>query len=306
MSEPRVNIVLAAYNGEKHIRPQLDSLLEQTYPNIIVTVRDDGSTDHTVEIVREYVMKYPGKIVLLEPDGENLKCPRSFYRILEKCEKADYYAFCDQDDVWEPDKIKWAVQKLEEEDQKGKLYLSSYDYYTEDGAFIRHFPPQNPEIPLREVLYHTSGSGFTIVFDEWMREKFVLETKPGKEMHDRWLIRAAVCFGKVIYDPRSTARHIRHEEAVTVEDAGNKNLLIHFIRNELLSDVAVEAKRDLTYFYKVFQKDLKEKDRRLMEIFVREHGGVKNWFQKVFYKKRLRSRLLGEIALRMLFFIGKI
>lgn len=306
MSEPRVNIVLAAYNGEKHIRTQLDSILKQTYQNIIITVRDDGSTDRTVEIIEEYVKKYPEKIVLQECDGENLKCPGSFYRILRQCEKTDYYAFCDQDDIWEPEKIEWAVEKLEEEKKEGRLYISSYDYYTESGEFIRHFPPQSAEIHLREVLYHTPGSGFTLVFDEWIREKFVLEKDPGTEMHDRWLIRAAVCFGKVIYDPRSTARHIRHEEAVTVEDAGNKNLFVHFIKDELLSDVAVKAKKDLMYFYQMWQADLKEEDRKLIEKFVRSHGGIKNWFQKVFYRGRLRSRMLGEIALRMLFFIGKI
>lgn len=306
MSEPKVCIAMAVYNGEKHIRTQMDSLIAQTYPNIKITVRDDGSKDSTVSIVKEYVEKYPSKIVLLDSNGENLKCPGSFYRIIRDCEKADYYAFCDQDDYWEPRKVEWAVEKLEAEKSKGKLYLSSYDYYTEDGTFIRHFPIQKEKIELKEVLYHTPGSGFTIVFDETMRERFILKVDPGTEMHDRWLIRAAVCFETVIYDKRSTARHIRHEEAVTAEDAGNKNLLIHFIKDELLSDVAVEAKRNLLYFYQTFHKELQKEDKKLIAIFVKKNGGLKNWFQKLFYPGRLRSRVPGEVALRLLFLIGKI
>lgn len=306
MSNPKVCIAMAVYNGEKHIRVQMDSLLKQTYENIQIVVRDDGSKDETVFIVREYAKKYPDKIVLLENDGQNLKCPGSFYRIIRDCEKADYYAFCDQDDYWEPQKIQWAVEKLEALNKEGKLYLSSYDYYTEDGKFIRHFPPQKTPIELKEVLYHTPGSGFTIVFDETIRQRFILQVNPGTEMHDRWLIRAAVCFGTVLYDPRSTARHIRHEEAVTAEDAGNKNLLVHFIKDELLSDVAVEAKRHLTYFYKTFREELSEQDKKTIFVFVKQHGGIKNWCQKVFYPGRLRSRVPGEVALRLLFLIGKI
>lgn len=306
MSNPKVCIAMAVYNGEKHIRVQMDSLLKQTYDNIQIVVRDDGSKDGTVSIVQEYAEKYPDKIILLENGGENLKCPGSFYRIIRDCEKAYYYAFCDQDDYWEPQKIQWAVEKLEAVKKEGKLYLSSYDYYTEDGQFIRHFPPQKDPIELKEVLYHTPGSGFTIVFDETIRQRFILQVNPGTEMHDRWLIRAAVCFGTVIYDPRSTARHIRHEEAVTAEDAGNKNLLVHFIKDELLSDVAVEAKRHLAYFYQTFRKELTEQDRKLISIFVKQQGGIKNWCQKVFYPGRLRSRVPGEVALRLLFLIGKI
>lgn len=304
--KPRVCIAMAVYNGEKHIKQQMESLLNQTYENLIITIRDDGSTDNTAAIVKEYVQEYPQKVVMLDGNGENLKCPGSFYRILRDCEKADYYGFCDQDDYWEPKKIEWAVEKLEKERKKGKLYLSSYDYYDEEGNFIRHFPSQKAPIRLKEVLYHTPGSGFTIVFDETIRQNFIIDVDPGIEMHDRWLIRAAVCFGTVIYDNRSTARHIRHDEAVTAEDAGNKNLLIHFIKDELLSDVAINAKKNLAYFYEVFQKELQPKDRELIKIFIKEGGGIKNWIQKVFYPGRLRSRIPGEIALRLLFFIGKI
>ena len=54
---PTVNILLATYNGSRHIRRQLDSLLAQTYPHIAIYVRDDGSKDNTVEILKEYMAK---------------------------------------------------------------------------------------------------------------------------------------------------------------------------------------------------------------------------------------------------------
>ena len=111
---PSVHILLASYNGGKYIREQLDSLLAQTYPNISIYIRDDGSTDNTVSIIQDYIAGNTSskKIVLLENGGVNLGCPASFYQILKECPPADYYAFCDQDDIWYPDKIKRAVKKL--------------------------------------------------------------------------------------------------------------------------------------------------------------------------------------------------
>ena len=301
-----VTIVMATYNGALHIRKQLDSLLTQTYENIKIVIRDDGSKDATLQIVKEYQRK-SDKIILLRFDGRNLKCPGSFYEILKQYSDSDYYAFCDQDDIWYPEKIQWAVEKMDQEDNgKPLLYLSSYDYYTEDEKYIRKFPMQKVPIQIWNVMYYTPGSGFTLVFNEQLREKMISEHNPGKEMHDKWMIRGAVCFGRVIYDSRSTAKHIRYVDSVTAEDAENVSLFLHFIKDELLSDTAVEAKKYLRYFYEEFEKEMKIDDKKEMKIFIDNSGGICNWFRKVFYPHRLRARIFGEIALRMLFFIGKI
>ncbi len=302
MKQPRVCIAMATYNGAAHMRIQFDSLLKQTYENFVIVIRDDGSTDDTVAIVKEYQDRYPDRFVLLEDDGANLRCPGSFYRILQTCEPADYYGFCDQDDYWKPEKIACAVEALEKLDGEGKLYLGSYDYYTQDHKYIRAFPKQQVPITLARVIYHTPASGFTLMFDEKIRRKYICEVDPGTEMHDRWLIRCAVCFEQVVYDERSLAEHIRFEESVTAEDAGNKKLLTHFIQDELMSDVAVEAKKDLCYFEKVFGGQLTPQDAKLIHTFTKTHG----WAKKLLFPHRMRARIPGEIALRILFLIGKI
>ena len=94
----KIDVLLATYNGEKHIRKQLDSLLTQTYDNIDIYIRDDGSTDETVDVIKEYMNSNMSgkKIILLDNGNVNLRCPKSFYEILKKCEKADYYSLCDQ------------------------------------------------------------------------------------------------------------------------------------------------------------------------------------------------------------------
>ncbi len=308
MTEPKVNIVLATYNGEKFIEQQLDSIIAQTYENIDIYIRDDGSSDHTVDIVEQYIAKNKSskKIILLNNHGENLRCPKSFYEIIRRCEPADYYSLCDQDDIWYPEKIQRAVKRLQQEDNdQVLLYYSACDYSTAEGELIRKSPLQKENMELKDVLYYTPGSGFTIVFNEAARKKLVLDVIPGEELHDRWLMRGTVCFGKMLYDSKSTASHIRHDNAVTAGDAGNGNLIMNFFKAELCGDDSKNEKLALKYFLDTFQKDLSYDDVQLLTIFSKKNS-VKGWFQKVFYPRRLRTRLPGEIALRILFFIGKI
>lgn len=308
MSQPKVNILLATYNGEKFLKTQLDSLIEQTYENIDIYVRDDCSTDNTVEFIKNYIEsnKSGKRIILLENNGVNLRPPKSFYQIARECEPAEYYAFCDQDDVWYPDKIKWAVEELEKKKYTNKplVYFSAYDYYMSDGSFIRHSPEQKENIGLTDVLYCTPASGFLLVFNHEACKQFILDVDPGIEMHDRWLIRCCVCFGDTIYDKRFTASHIRHTEAVTAEDSNTIGLLKGFFQKEVFGPASVEAKQNLIYFAKVFEDRLSNEQKKKMALFIKKNGLITQ-IRKIFYPHALRSRVPGDIALRILFVLGR-
>lgn len=106
-----IDVIMATYNGEKYIREQLDSILNQTYGDIRIIVRDDGSKDGTVDIVREYAAKYPGTVTLVEDDA---KCgsSRSNFMQAMKYATADYIMFSDQDDFWLPDKIQGTFDRM--------------------------------------------------------------------------------------------------------------------------------------------------------------------------------------------------
>lgn len=107
-----IAILLSTYNGEKYIREQIDSLLNQTIENWFLVVRDDGSSDKTVEILKGYSSTYPTKIYIDESVCENLGAGKSFMHLLE-ISIADYYMFCDQDDVWKPNKICNTLKKMQ-------------------------------------------------------------------------------------------------------------------------------------------------------------------------------------------------
>lgn len=106
-----IALLLATYNGEKYLRAQLQSLSDQTNQDWILYVRDDCSTDKTLEIINEFQIKHLEKIHLLPNDNVNLGAKRSFIELLKYAE-ADYYMFVDQDDVWLPTKIETSLRHL--------------------------------------------------------------------------------------------------------------------------------------------------------------------------------------------------
>ena len=106
-----IEIILATYNGEKYLREQLDSVLANTFTDFEIHICDDGSTDGTLEIAREYVEKY-SQITLWE-NQENQGYTKNFLQAVKR-ETASYFMFCDQDDIWMPDKIEQTYRAIKE------------------------------------------------------------------------------------------------------------------------------------------------------------------------------------------------
>jgi glycosyltransferase involved in cell wall biosynthesis len=110
-----ISILLSTYNSDKYLSQQIDSILAQTYTEWELIIRDDGSTDNTLQIIHDYCKRYP-KIIMLESYGENLGTKNSFIKLLEYAH-AQYYMFCDHDDVWLPFKIEITYEKMKEAEQ---------------------------------------------------------------------------------------------------------------------------------------------------------------------------------------------
>ncbi|MCF0145014.1 MAG: hypothetical protein HUJ73_00355, partial [Eubacterium sp.] len=125
------------------------------------------------------------------------------------------------------------------------------------------------------------------------------------EMHDRRLQRCAVCFGRLVYDNRIAAHHIRHDAAVTAGDSDNASLLKNWVKNELGGDALAREKAGLREFYEQYKDRLSEKDRKILSLFVSEDNSLPARMKKVFYPHRLMTRAGGEAALRLSFLLGK-
>ena len=107
-----VQVLLSTYNGEAYLKEQLDSILNQKNVAVKLFVRDDGSSDGTVDILRAYAALHDNICYLC---GENCGVVASFFRLFELSDPdVDFYALSDQDDVWDEDKLSIACQKLEQ------------------------------------------------------------------------------------------------------------------------------------------------------------------------------------------------
>ena len=108
----KVNILLSTYNGEQFLEEQVKSIQEQTYQEWQLLIRDDGSSDGTVEVIKQLVAKDPRIHFINENQVENVGVIKSFHTLL-KYGDADLYCFSDQDDFWLPTKshFKWQKQK---------------------------------------------------------------------------------------------------------------------------------------------------------------------------------------------------
>ena len=106
-----VNVLLATYNGEKFLQAQIESIINQTYSDWKIFARDDCSKDRTVDILREYAATYPDQFYLIDNSDGNLGCVQNFSRLLEVVESG-YFMFCDQDDIWMPNKLEYFVGRM--------------------------------------------------------------------------------------------------------------------------------------------------------------------------------------------------
>ena len=156
-----IQILMSTYNGENYLREQLDSLLNQTYENIKILIRDDGSKDGTIQILKEYSEKYPNKIECIF--DENIGVIKSFFELMKKSdEKCNYFAFCDQDDFWLKEKVEKAIEQIKEEIPF--LYCSN-TILVDENLKILKINNEKKEIDLNNILVENCATGCTVVIN---------------------------------------------------------------------------------------------------------------------------------------------
>lgn len=93
----KVIVLMSTYNGEKYLKEQIDSILNQVKVEVFLMIRDDGSSDNTIAILKEYERQNRNIKII---KGKNIGVGNSFMQLLYNSAEAEYYAFADQDDVW--------------------------------------------------------------------------------------------------------------------------------------------------------------------------------------------------------------
>ena len=300
MNNKKVAIVMSTYNGEKFIEEQLDSILNQTYKNIEIIVRDDGSKDNTVNIVKEY-QKNHDNIKLYE--GQNLGFVKSFFELL-KLADADYYAYADQDDVWYENKIELAVNSLNKLDNtKPNMAFGNSDYYDENMKFLSS-GPKNKKYSFLSSLFACVTQGMTMTVNKKTRDMIIENMPKTCFFHDWWTYILCVGLGNVAYDNETVVKYRRRKQNATSEGQGYIRLLIWRVKNLLFKDGMKDIKQQMINFKDYYYYQLSEENKKILDLFSKEKYSISNAIKKVFYPKRIRNNLIDDLMLRIIFLIG--
>lgn len=317
--EQTVLIMMATYNGEKYLAKQLDSILKQTHKNWTLAIQDDGSTDKTMEIIKQYVAK-ENRIVFFENHSSHHGAYYNFHTLANRYKKDsetfNYYMFCDQDDIWDTDKIERMVAFVSQFENDTPA-LAHADRRLCDGNDVVTDQSLN-------ALYGISGRDkFNTFFSHKVagcnlimnRAAFFsvpildLEQIPEYLSHDNLYAKTVACLGEIGYLPESTMCYRRHGENVTNEQqfkAGFSRIIKRmFGLNGLAKDHAKTYNQSLYAISLFEQMSLPEETQnhiaKIKEAIYK--GGVTSL--RFMRKNRVHTgRKIEDISRRLILFLG--
>lgn len=292
----KVKVLLSTYNGEEYLEEQIDSILKQEDVNILIYARDDGSTDATQEILKSYQINYY--------TGDNIGAKYSFVDlIMNATTEEKYYAFCDQDDIWESNKLKIAVENLKDFEDKPALYFCERSIMIDNE--LVSVTNMNELLEYQCLFFKSVAAGCTIVIN---RELMLLLKKHYPKyiaMHDSWIIIIASFFGIIIYDKNPHIKYrIHNKNAVGIQSKKNlwySRLVNIFKRNSIRSMVA----RDIKYGYQEYLNNQNDK-RVFVDNILKLNKSFKSRWYLVFSKNKYSKHKLDDLAIRLQILFGNI
>lgn len=304
----QICIIMATYNGEQYLAPQIESILENTYQNFQLHIYDDGSTDGTFSIAKEYAAKYPEKIHATQ-NKKNKGVIRNFLEATTALE-ADYYMYCDQDDIWLPEKIQKTLDFMEiQESDTSPLHPAPVVVFADARVVDASLAETAPSFQ-RQSGYHTHALdlphllmenkliGCTMMFNRALRDKLVQTAFPPTiRMHDWWIALIGTTFGRVAYLDTPLLLYRQHEKNViggSSKGSYFKDRIRHLKRNrEVLYATMAQGEA----FLSVYKQELTPEQKKILRHFA--ELPKKNWFTRRFSILRygfLKSGIVRNIG----------
>ncbi|MDE7413574.1 MAG: glycosyltransferase family 2 protein, partial [Muribaculaceae bacterium] len=216
-------VLLSTYNGASYLKEQLDSILSQENISVRIIVRDDGSSDNTLDILHDYRKNFPDNFEIIQ--GENIGWQKSFFYLITYASanyhEASYFSFADQDDIWLPEKLAAGVSSLEQYESIPALYCSNLFYY-KDGVNSGPTIKRKPIITYKSALCRNYATGCTVVFNRSLLEIVSRAIPEMNVAHDLWCYSIAVLCGKVVFDSTPHILYRQHSS----NQIGNKRSIL--------------------------------------------------------------------------------
>lgn len=301
----KIQILLSTYNGERYLREQLDSFLAQkNFEQCSVLIRDDGSTDGTREVLREYERLEQFTVCY----GENCGVTGSYWWLLEHSDsECEYFAFSDQDDVWLPDKLKNAVETIGKSEKNAEfptLFASLSQIVDKNlnplGSTLR---------PGKEIGYYNSMvqnvlPGHTQVLNRKMRDVLLLHGAGRIHAIDWWCYLTASTVGKICFLEKYTVLHRQHGDNCVGYGSSFLQKTKQKFRN-LASKKANAISVQLADFYERYKSDMSEEYRAETQRYFDAMTSVTKRIEYALTCRVYRQSSMDSLMFRILYVLGK-
>lgn len=313
----KVDILMATYNGEKYIKEQIESILNQTYENFRLIISDDCSNDKTKEVLKEYSEK-DNRIIVYYQD-KNLGVVKNFEFLLNKVEN-EYFMFSDQDDYWYENKIELSLKKMQQTD--ADLIYTDLEVVDENLNTISKSFWNLKGLERKIKKYNNFSSiylnnfvtGCTmLVKSEWIKDIIPFPENTKYLLHDYWIAIIISQIGKIEYIDTPTIKYRQHiDNSVGIKTKSEELQTIEEIRN-LFIDVKIEHFEVFVNNENIFRsekiKDLNNKAlkyyKSLTDVRIFKISNI-NLFFKLYKYENLGYKIKNLIILHFPGFISKI
>ena len=215
---PSIEILLATHDGEPYVGEQIASVLDQNSSDWRLTVRDDGSTDGTLRVVQELAARHPGRITVTARGSASGSAKQNFFEML-LASRARYVMFCDQDDVWLPDKVAQTLARMIELERRvgpgtpvlvhTDLSVTDADLHITADSMAHAQQLDGAESRLARLTVQNTVTGCTVMVNRSLAD-LVAPPFDAAAMHDWWLAMVASAFGAIGFVDSPTVLYRQH------------------------------------------------------------------------------------------------
>ena len=299
----KIQVLMSTYNGEKYLEEQLESILNQKGNfDLSILVRDDGSKDNTVEILKRYSKKIKLEII----EGENLGVNESLKELFLNCDiNNNYFALSDQDDVWIDSKIQTAIEKIDKTNENSLVMFASRSFVTDIDMNIKG----KTEDPGSRASYYNAMvqnvcPGHTQVFNRKVVEE--LKKNYSKDMFviDWWIYLLVTALGELVFERECTVKHRQHGKNSSGYEVNFFEKLKQRVKN-LNKYKKSPVSLQLESFYEIYKFQMKKEYREETEKFLKNQRNIFRRIQYVLKSKVFRFGNLENILFKLLYISGK-
>lgn len=307
MTKGKIAVLLSSYNGEKYLKQQVDSILNQSVENEVhLFIRDDGSKDNTVNLVQE-LMKTETRISLIAE--KNIGGVGSFFALLKMAhslpEEYSYFALSDQDDVWDLDKLKIGVESIESVALDiPVLYGSITRPVNKDLEPIEYKKKEFRPFHFYNTIIQNKIPGHTHVMNRALLN-LVYDADPLRVyVHDAFIVNAANIAGILIFD---NAPHVSYRQHGGNQLGTSRNSRIKWIQNRLKrlkKGDGVQYARQIEYVVEQFGDQMTQEQQKEMREFLDSRCSFWKRLNYVLHTKLYRQDDFDTFAFKLMYLFG--